>query len=117
MTTGRTPPTRATSPVARSSICAPWPRRQGARATSTLRLYTLEGFLLRLAASANSQDFVLKGGVLLAAYALRRPTADVDFAALNTINEIEAGWTTCTGAPRTITAPWTSPSPLVEAPA
>jgi hypothetical protein len=41
-----------------------------------LRLYALEGFLLRLAASASSQDFVPKGGVLLAAYQLRRPTAE-----------------------------------------
>jgi hypothetical protein len=54
-----------------------------------LRLYALEGFLLRLAASAHSQDFVLKGGVLLAAYQLRRPTADIDFAALNTSNDVE----------------------------
>lgn len=54
-----------------------------------LRLYALEGFLLRLAASVNSEDFVLKGGVLLAAYQLRRPTADIDFAALNTANDVE----------------------------
>ena len=54
-----------------------------------LRLYALEGFLLRLAASANSEDFVLKGGLLLAAYQLRRPTADIDFAALNTSNDVE----------------------------
>src|SRR5450759_5831004 len=51
-------------------------------------LYALEGFLLRLAASANSQDFILKGGVLLAAYQLRRPTADIDFAALKTPNDV-----------------------------
>ena len=47
------------------------------------------GFLLRLAASASSQDFILKGGVLLAAYQLRRPTADIDFAALKTPNDVE----------------------------
>jgi len=33
--------------------------------------------------------FVLKGGVLLAAYELRRPTADIDFAALQTTNDVE----------------------------
>lgn len=32
---------------------------------------------------------MLKGGVLLAAYQLRRPTADIDFAALNTANDVE----------------------------
>jgi ribosomal protein L14 len=32
---------------------------------------------------------VLKGGVLLAAYELRRPTADIDFAALQTTNDVE----------------------------
>jgi hypothetical protein len=32
---------------------------------------------------------VLKGGVLLAAYGLRRPTADIDCAALQTANDVE----------------------------
>ena len=32
---------------------------------------------------------MLKGGVLLAAYGLRRPTADIDGAALQTANEVE----------------------------
>jgi hypothetical protein len=59
------------------------------RATAEyLRLYALEGFLLRLAASPHRDRFVLKGGVLLAAYDLRRPTADVDLAALATPNEV-----------------------------
>jgi Nucleotidyl transferase AbiEii toxin, Type IV TA system len=54
-----------------------------------LRLYALEGFLLRLANSPQKNRFVLKGGVLLAAYELRRPTADVDLAALATPGELE----------------------------
>ena len=54
-----------------------------------LRLYTLEGFLLRLAHSPHRNRFILKGGVLLAAYGLRRPTADIDGAALQTSNEVE----------------------------
>jgi predicted nucleotidyltransferase component of viral defense system len=54
-----------------------------------LRLYALEGFLLRLAHSPYRNRFVLKGGVLLAAYGLRRPTADIDGAALQTSNEVE----------------------------
>lgn len=33
---------------------------------------------------------MLKGGVLLAAYELRRPTADVDLAAVQTSNDVEA---------------------------
>jgi len=64
-------------------------KKAGRASDEYLRLYALEGFLLRLATSASSQDFVLKGGVLLAAYQLRRPTADIDFAALNTSNDVE----------------------------
>jgi hypothetical protein len=52
-------------------------------------LYALEGFLLRLANSKHNSIFVLKGGVLLAAYDLRRPTADVDFAGIQISNEVE----------------------------
>jgi hypothetical protein len=47
-----------------------------------LRLYALEGFVLRLEYSSHRSQFVLKGGVLLAAYGLRRPTADIDGAVL-----------------------------------
>lgn len=54
-----------------------------------LRLYALEGFLLRLSASVHRERFVLKGGVLLAAHDLRRPTTDVDVAALRTANDVE----------------------------
>ena len=55
-----------------------------------LKLYALEGFLLRLANSGRRHRFVLKGGVLLAAFQLRRPTADIDLAALLTTNDIES---------------------------
>jgi hypothetical protein len=51
-----------------------------------LRLYALEGFLLRLAHSPHRNRLVLKGDVLLAAYEMRRPTAD--FAALQTSNDV-----------------------------
>ena len=60
-----------------------------------LRLYALEGFLLRLAHSSHKNRFVLKGGVLLAAYELRRPTADVDLAAVATPSAVEAVATRC----------------------
>ena len=49
-----------------------------------LRLYALEGFLLRLSQSEHRERLVLKGGVLLAAHDLRRPTTDIDVAALRT---------------------------------
>ncbi|HEY3980885.1 MAG TPA: nucleotidyl transferase AbiEii/AbiGii toxin family protein [Streptosporangiaceae bacterium] len=52
-------------------------------------MYALEGFLLRLANSRKNGKFVLKGGVLLAAYELRRPTTDVDFAGVEIANEVE----------------------------
>lgn len=52
-------------------------------------LYLLEGFLLRLAASPHYESFVLKGGVLLAAFGNRRPTRDVDLAALDVSNEVD----------------------------
>ncbi len=65
-------------------------RNEGRTTAEYLRLYALEGFLLRLANSGHASKFVLKGGVLLAAYELRRPTADVDFAGLQVSNEVES---------------------------
>lgn len=48
-------------------------RRTGRPTQELLQFYVLEGFLARPAASAASDQFVLKGGVLLAAFDLRRP--------------------------------------------
>lgn len=53
-----------------------------------ITLYALEGFLVRLATSESAGDFVLKGGVLMAAFAERRPTRDIDFAARRLSNDI-----------------------------
>ena len=50
-------------------------------------LYALERFLRRLAASNDRDHFVLKGGVLLAAFDARRPTRDADLLALELANE------------------------------
>jgi Nucleotidyl transferase AbiEii toxin, Type IV TA system len=62
-----------------------------------LQLYVLEGFLARLAASGRAGQFVLKGGVLLAALDERRPTRDVDLQAEALDNDAEvvraAVWT------------------------
>jgi len=56
-------------------------RKNSRPAAELLELYALEGFLARLAASRYADQFVLKGGVLLAAYDARRPTRDIDFTA------------------------------------
>jgi hypothetical protein len=62
--------------------------RQSNRDTGELlALYALEGFLDRLAVSDGAADFVLKGGVLLAAYDSRRPTRDVDLQATDLAND------------------------------
>jgi len=53
------------------------------------QLYALEGFLTRLASSPYAGRFVLKGGVLLAAYDARRPTRDIDMQAQAIANERE----------------------------
>lgn len=56
-------------------------RRASRDTAEYLALYALECFLARLASSSYADDFVLKGGVLLAAFASRRPTRDIDFRA------------------------------------
>lgn len=42
-----------------------------------------ESFLDRLGRTPHAQDFVLKGGILLAMHGVRRPTKDVDLEAVN----------------------------------
>ncbi|PJI93315.1 nucleotidyl transferase AbiEii/AbiGii toxin family protein [Luteimicrobium subarcticum] len=64
-------------------------KAQGRDPAEYLALYALEGFLTRLAASGLRDDFVLKGGVLLAAFAARRPTRDIDLAASGFPNDVE----------------------------
>ncbi|MCI1747917.1 MAG: nucleotidyl transferase AbiEii/AbiGii toxin family protein [Acidipropionibacterium sp.] len=65
-------------------------QRQGRDPAEFFVLYVLEGFLARLAASEHAGDFVLKGGVLMAAFAARRPTRDIDLAAAGMTNDIPA---------------------------
>jgi hypothetical protein len=62
-------------------------RRNRRPTDELLALYALEGFLDRLSRSSDADRFVLKGGTLLAAYEVRRPTRDVDLHALATGNE------------------------------
>ncbi|MGL5816292.1 MAG: nucleotidyl transferase AbiEii/AbiGii toxin family protein [Phycicoccus sp.] len=45
--------------------------------------HALESFLHRLSLTRHGDDFVLKGGILLAAYGIRRPTKDIDAEAIS----------------------------------
>lgn len=54
-----------------------------------LQLYALEGLLDRLSGSSQADRFVLKGGVLLAAFDARRPTRDVDLATIDVANDVD----------------------------
>jgi hypothetical protein len=53
-------------------------RAEGRGTQELLTLYVAERWLARLAASPYADQFVIKGGMLLAAYDARRPTADLD---------------------------------------
>lgn len=48
-----------------------------------LTRHVLESFLDRLSRTEHAQKFILKGGILLAAYGARRPTKDVDANAVS----------------------------------
>jgi hypothetical protein len=52
-----------------------------------LTLYVVERWLARLGESPYLEQFVVKGGVLLAAFDARRPTADLDALARNLARE------------------------------
>lgn len=54
----------------------------GAPTQEYLIRHMLESFLDRLTRTAHAEDFVLKGGILLAAYGVRRPTKDADANAI-----------------------------------
>lgn len=60
--------------------------RSSGRPTATQDCVTrhiLESFLDRLRTTGHANDFVLKGGLLLGAYDIRRPTKDVDSNAIS----------------------------------
>lgn len=54
-------------------------RADGRPVQELFQLYILETFLDRLSRSADRDNFVLKGGVLLAAFGERRPTRMLTF--------------------------------------
>lgn len=62
-------------------------RRSGRPTDELIQLYALECFLDRLARSRFAENFVLKGGTLLAALGARRPTRDIDFSTRAIPNE------------------------------
>jgi hypothetical protein len=62
-------------------------RAQKSTTAELLQLYVLESFLRRLVRSRHDHTLVLKGGMLLAAFDLRRATRDVDVLALRTDND------------------------------
>lgn len=64
-------------------------RREGRPTDELLVLYILERFLYRLSVSGHRSRLVLKGGMLLAAFDERRPTADVDLLATAVANDVE----------------------------
>lgn len=58
-------------------------RSQGRQTQTLMVIYVLERFLARLEVSGYADRFVLKGGMLLAAWDARRATVDADFLARN----------------------------------
>lgn len=64
-------------------------RREGRPTDELIVLYVLERFLFRLARSHHRSRLVLKGGMLLAVFEERRPTADVDLLARSAENDVE----------------------------
>ena len=64
-------------------------RENGADVQELQILYVLEALLARVATSPHRDDFVLKGGVLLAAFAARRPTKDIDLQATGLSNDAD----------------------------
>jgi hypothetical protein len=65
-------------------------RQNGRLTAELLQLYALEGFLARLEDSPLRDQFVLKGGVLLAAFGNRRPTRDIDLSGIDLNNDATA---------------------------
>jgi hypothetical protein len=58
-------------------------RREGRGTQELLTIYVVERWLARLSRSPYQNDFVLKGGMPLAAFGSRRPTVDADALARN----------------------------------
>lgn len=82
-----TAPTRATT-AGRAYLDLRRKARQDRRPVDELmQLYVLEAFLARMATTRSAEQFVLKGGVLLAVFGQRRPTRDIDLQAQSIAND------------------------------
>jgi hypothetical protein len=66
-------------------------RAKGQATQELLTLYVVERWLARLSMSPYADQFIIKGGMLLAAYDARRPTADLDALAHAVSNDQSAG--------------------------
>ena len=53
-------------------------RRQNRGTQELLTMYIVERWLSRMSRSPYAEDFILKGGMLLASFGARRPTVDAD---------------------------------------
>lgn len=82
-------PTRATSSGRAYLDLQARARREGRNTDELLQLFVLERFLYRVSQSAYGDRLVLKGGMLLAVFDQRRPTADVDLLARQIENDTE----------------------------
>lgn len=65
-------------------------RREKRGTQELLTMYIIERWWERLSRSRYAGDFVLKGGMLLAAFGHRRTTADADALAFNLASEASA---------------------------
>lgn len=63
-------------------------RREGRGTQELLTLYVVERWLDRMSRSPYSERFILKGGMLLAAFGARRPTVDADALARGMANDV-----------------------------
>jgi hypothetical protein len=85
-----TPPAQGGTPAGDAALAIKRRARlTGGDVQELQTLYVLEAFLARLASSAYRDDFVVKGGVLLAAFAARRTTKDVDLQACGLANDAD----------------------------
>ncbi|WP_454141968.1 nucleotidyl transferase AbiEii/AbiGii toxin family protein [Microbacterium lacticum] len=64
-------------------------RRQKRGTQELLTMYIVERWLSRMSRSPYAEDFILKGGMLLASFGTRRPTVDADALARNMASDEE----------------------------
>jgi hypothetical protein len=64
-------------------------RRQNRGTQELLTMYVVERWLSRMSRSPYAEDFILKGGMLLASFGTRRPTVDADALARNIASDQE----------------------------